>query len=922
MKHLIINLFFISFVAIASAQISSKPDLKNLISTVNEFNERQSLEKLYLQTDKPDYMVGDTLWFKAYLFDATYFTAAPKSGLMYIEIANDSNKLMKRIMLPIISGLSMGQIVLDSTLTPKGSYILRAYTNWMQNFGEDYIFKKQFYIGSMAGTEWLVNYHTDLKKEEGKDKAELNLKFSRLDKMHVALKDLQLVATDGKRNWGKAKVQTDIDGTLKVNLDLPEKVDAARMSLHLQDLSKNAAHGKLNVPLILNRPDHIDLQFMPEGGDLIADIPGFVAFKAINEDGRGVNISGKIYDSKGQEVATFNAVHKGVGSFYLRPMSAEVYSARLNLPDGTTKTYALPPVKTSGISLSVRNPLEHDSCEVVVRGTPDLIAAGQSYFLVGQARGVVCFAGLMNIKKEGARLKIHKKEFPAGIVRIILAGTDHKVRNERLIFVDHADQLNIRLDADKAVYRQRDSVVMHINVTDKDGNPVQGDFSMAVTDDNQVKIDTMGSGSILSHMLLTTELKGRVEDPGYYLQAGTNTERWQHLDQLLLAQGWVGYNWNDIFKPLKSPFAFEAEPRFEIRGKVSNVFNKAVSNTGINLFSKRPLVVIDTVTDEKGSFTFKDIFPVDTATFFIQARNKRGKSFNVGIEMEEFKPPVFAEISQRMIPWYVNIDTGRWSAAKKQFLLINEVNRITGRNMLREVAITAKKVIKDSKNLNGPGEADLIIDQEDLERMGRMTLGELLEKRLKGFMVRFNREGNRYYVLKDMAMHLIIDGIDVKYGNPEGISQYEYMKEFFDYYDAENIKGIEVMTSSKYQMKYSTEYGEFADKPWEHAYIEVTTRSGQGPFFKKTVGTYLYKPLPFSSAKKFYAPKYSSGSTADMTDIRSTIHWAPYIVTDKNGMATVTFYTADNPGSYSLILEGADMKGNFGTKTSLLKVEK
>src|SRR5690606_6938384 len=122
-------------------------------------------------------------------------------------------------------------------------------------------------------------------------------------------------------------------------------------------------------------------------------------------------------------------------------------------------------------------------------------------------------------------------------------------------------------------------------------------------------------------------------------------------------------------------------------------------------------------------------------------------------------------------------------STKKQFFLKNEVDRITGRNMLKEVVITTKKTVKDSKNLNGPGGADLVIDQLELEKSGRMTLGELLEKRLQGFSQKRDKAGNHYYTLKGMVLHLIIDGIDVKFGQPDDVSQYAYMKEFFDYYD-------------------------------------------------------------------------------------------------------------------------------------------
>ena len=110
--------------------------------------------------------------------------------------------------------------------------------------------------------------------------------------------------------------------------------------------------------------------------------------------------------------------------------------------------------------------------------------------------------------------------------------------------------------------------------------------------------------------------------------------------------------------------------------------------------------------------------------------------------------------------------------------------------------------------------------------------------------------------------------------------------------------------------------------PWDNAFIEITTRSGHGPFVKKAVGTYVYRPMPISIPKQFYAPKYKMDSVPDMTDIRTTIFWAPNIITDKDGKATISFYTADAPGKYTIIAEGADLDGDVGVKRASIGVEK
>jgi hypothetical protein len=87
-------------------------------------------------------------------------------------------------------------------------------------------------------------------------------------------------------------------------------------------------------------------------------------------------------------------------------------------------------------------------------------------------------------------------------------------------------------------------------------------------------------------------------------------------------------------------------------------------------------------------------------------------------------------------------------------------------------------------------------------------------------------------------------------------------------------------------------------------------------------GTYLYKTLPFTLAKQFYSPKYmvKNRSTAAGTDLRSTIFWDANVTTDKEGKATVSFYSADRRSNYTVVMEGSDMNGQLGYKKHIITV--
>ena len=923
LRYIIALSFFFSLHSFTvCGQTTAGDQLQSSINAINNVREQFPVEKLYLQTDKPNYLQNDTLWFKAYLLNADFLTAATRSGLLYIELDDDNNRCVKRMMVPVVDGLSWGYMALDGGEINEGSYTLRAYTNWMRNFGEDRIFEKGIYIASVGERSHLVT--TDFKEARQGDKENIRarLLFVNLNKQPVRLQDMQIRVMDGKHTLLKNKATTGLDGDLDINFNIPGNTSSQKLSIVTHDINKNYSDTiNYTIPVVINNPENIDLQFMPEGGTFLAGIPAKIGFKAINEDGRGIEVSGKIYDSKQQQVATFQSLHKGMGSFSFIPQAGETYIAKLTLPDSGTKSYPLPLVNKSGISLAVNNNIAGDSLQVNVSATPDLLnAAAAELYLMGQSRGVVCYAAHLTLKYATLINQVPKSAFPTGITRFTLLNSANLPLAERLVYINHNDNLQISVATNQKIYAPHDSIALNIRVSDKAGKPVRGSFSVAVTDDSQVKTDSIGI-NILNDMLLTADLKGTVEEPAYYFE-GNTPQRAIALDNLLLTQGWVGYDWKQVFGP-PMQVQYKPEPQFAIRGTVTNVFNKPVAGTEVTVLSKKPLFVADTVTDTQGRFMFSGFLPVDTASFLIDAKNKHGKNFNVGINIDEFKPPVFTLLTQQETPWYVNSDMALFSGLNNQVIKQQQEAQLQGPgHILKTVIIKDKKVIKGSKNLNGPGEADQVLDEQDMLKAGKTTLGDMLAQKIKGFGEGFSGRLLNYHIY-DEPVKFVIDGMFLdRFYSPTGEvnSYYQYIKQYLNYFTAEDITGIEVMYNLRYNAQYVTDYISARNVGDPIAFIEITTRSGKGPFMLTTAGTYLYKPLPATLPKQFYRPRYALKQAPNGTDLRSTIHWEPNMVTDAAGRATVSFYSADKPTGYTIIIEGTDLNGSIGFVRSKINI--
>lgn len=908
---------------IACGQTITSKVLRDGLTAIKAAGDRLPIEKLYLQTDKPYYSSGDTIRFKAYLLDADFLVPSTRSGLLYVELDNASGTAVKRVMVPVNAGLSWGELVPDGKDVREGNFTLRAYTNWMRNFGEDYVFKKAIYVSTTSGAATLVRTAFKPDSAAGRNKVAAGLYFASLDNNALILKDIQLRVTDGKRTLARDKVTTGLDGGLKFNFGLTDKTGFKNLLIKAQQTGIGVDTSTLTIPIIINRPEKTDLQFMPEGGNLLAGINTKVGFKAIGEDGKGAALTGKIYNSKQQEITAFKTIHAGMGSFGFTPQAGESYHARITSPKGITKEYPLPSVNLSGTSLAVK-PLNGDSLLITINSTTDLRDKPTIYYLIGQSRGVVCYARAFSFGNNmPVKEVLPNSLFPTGIARFTLFGQDNRPLNERQVFINQHDELQVRISTDKQNYTIRDSIAVAIEVKDKDGKPVQGSFSLAVTDDNQVKTDSSGS-NILNNLLLISDLKGNIENPGYYFAGDKAVE----LDNLLLTQGWIGYSWKEVFSLGKTPIVYTAEKEFVVKGTVTNAFNKPVAGSKLILISNNPLELNETTTGKDGRFYFKGLVPIDTALFKIQARTRKGSSFNINISGEEFSPPKFNPAGQ-VSPWYVNPDTLLLANVNTKMAQQKAMDNLMGNGLrLKEVTIKARKTIPGSKNLNGPGEYDSAFDEKDMVKANKMTLGDFLEKSIRGYVVSgIWGRAPWDYVLKGKRIHFIIDGMDLEYGYTfhDNNERQRFIKNNLAYFTAEDITGIEVLYNLRFIGSYGMQYmpiGQKLPNNAEHAYLEITTRAKKGPFMRVTPGTYVYKTLPFSLPKEFYRPKYnvSNRNIAIGTDFRSTIHWAPNVITDSAGKARLSFYSADKPGIYTVIVEGTDLQGQIGYRKQKINV--
>lgn len=938
-------------------------EVSKLLAASDSLRKKLPIEKVYLHTDKPYYNIGDTIWFKSYILDAAQLKASGQSGLLYVELYNDSAEVVRRISVPIKNGLAWAQIPLSPIVFPEGGYTLRAYTNWMQNFGSDYEFRKRFHLGLPGEKNWLVKSSPNISSTAQADQLNVELQLSKTDKTPVVLRDVEVLLYEGSKYLYKEKLQTNTEGKLNFSKVLKDKTDINNLRVVLGSLHEADEGQLLSIPLKIQRSQKIDLQFLPEGGHLVEGIQSQVAFKAIGEDGKPMNVNGRILNSKGAEVAVFNSLVNGMGSFSLNPQRNERYHAILIQPVETKERIELPLAAIEGTVMHIENPLQSDHLSLNISASANAISVDSTYFLVGMSRGVIQYAE--KLIDPLARLEIPKMRFPTGITKFTLLRGQQPI-NERMVYIDHQDQFQISIKPEKDNYLKRDSVALEIEVKDKSGIPVKGNFSIAITDDTQVKADQQGNQSIRTSLLINSELKGKIENAGYYLNT-TDSTVWKALDHLMLSQGWTGYSWNDLFHPV--PTKYKAEKRQEIVGKVTNLLNKPVSGSQVLISSQKPSFINTVFTGKDGYFNFRDLPQIDSGSFFIQAKTASGKTKSFGaVELEHMRFPEVPEtFRDKVFPWYVNNDSTLLNYVSLKAAKAREESLKQSGIALREVKITTKKIIKNSMNRNGPGKADLIFDEKDIKESTVLNLYQLLKQKLPGIKVVYERgvptlKYNKYLVVVEIdggGLPIVLDVPYTKENLIEELSQFQIA----------TFKGMEVMYSRDFMRNYALNppMEAFTGEQISKSEIAFSTGSGfihpeglpgvgivdlDGPFYKSGYrGGYLearvniltnvapeiavvgittgnqrgwyrnespdfatYRPVPLMKAEQFYSPKYTAKpEEVAEPDYRSTIYWEPNLVTDANGRAKVFFYTSDVKGKYTISVEGVDFKGGMGS---------
>lgn len=554
-------------------------------------------EKIHVVTDRDMYCAGDTVWLRTFVVDAISLQNAGLSKYAYIELRNPFKEVVNRIKLIDRDGVFSGYIPLAEDM-PEGDYTLVAYTAFSENQGKDYFFRKPLRIEAPYSSKYKID--TEFTNAgEGEVKGHFSLKSLRGDKMHYT-----------SMSW------TMPDGSTLEFADSPRGFSRKFKRDKGEDvvLVKFGDYAKY-VP-IYYPVGSTEMQFYPEGGWLIAGVPCEVAFKATDEDGRGVAVSSKVLDKDGTEVASFSSSHKGMGKVSFVPEKDMTYKAEYIGPEGVVR-YAEIGTPKPGMA-SLRYVSSRKRSVFSVAG-----GEGMDLELILACRGKGIIATPISFEKP---ISINKEDLPTGLYQALLVSpNDSMVVSERLFFIG-ADRPMPEMSSIST-----DSMAIKIQL------PIEGNGDCSVRVLNYYNGNKDQALDARTQLLLQSELRGRIEDPGYYFSE-ENRDADRNLDLLMMVNGWSRYNLPDVIMGKYTEPSIPLEIGQEISGKVRSRWrNKPLE--GVAVYAIAPKKNFGTVaeSDANGEFHLDGFdFPEGTAFIFRAMNEKGGNEGNYDVTDMEY----------------------------------------------------------------------------------------------------------------------------------------------------------------------------------------------------------------------------------------------------------------------------------------------
>jgi hypothetical protein len=616
-----------------------------------------------------------------------------------------------------------------------------------------------------------------------------------------------------------------------------------------------------------------------------------------------VEVKGTIKDNTGAVITNFESEHDGMGRFVLEPKPGATYTAEWQDEKKQLRKTPLPAPKKSGVVMRI---MQQENKEgFVVRRTADAPEEMKILWIIGYFNQQVVYKARLNMKETfmiGGAIPI--EGIPSGILQFTVFDEKWNALAERIAFINKEDYFfSTRLTPVLKDTKKRGKNVIEIEVPDT----LRCNLSLAVTDAGLSKADP-DAENIVSRLLLSGDLKGYVHNPYYYFLGTDETIR-GHLDLVMMTHGWRRFKWEDLAAGKLLTIKYPRENYLSLTAEIAGVpLAQIPKNTELNVFleakdSSRQIFSLG--IDSTGKFKEDGLIFFDTVKVFYQFNNNKFLSTRGTMNFTNGTWKGASALRPDSL-WRVPIpvdssvlERGKFfafAAEKIKPELERKVKTLEAVTVRAKSRSTVQQMDENytSGLFRGSDAAsfDLV---NDPFATGALNIFQYLQGKVAGLQIN-NATGGGTPALswRQGTPTLFLNEMQV---------------------DASTIQNIPVSDVAYIKAFRPPFFG--APGGGAGGAIAIYTRKGNeqpaNSTNTPTPGLEKGKLVGYAPPKEFYSPDYTKESPLnDIADVRTTLYWAPYILTDAgNRRVTITFYNNDISGKLRVILEGMNAEGRL-----------
>ena len=779
---------------------------------------------------------------------------------------------------------AQGQLLNPDSLTKR-------FVNYSENSLQEKIYvhtDRELYLASEI--LWFKLYHVNTTSNK-------SIEFSKVAYVEIIDKNLKPVL--------QAKISID-NGSGSGSLYLPVSTPSGNYQLRaysswMKNFSPDYYFEK-NIKIVnaLTKPEkkqasisdeNYDIQFFPEGGNMVESLTIKLAFRAINSQGKGIDFRGTLVDEGNNTLLSFKPLKFGIGSFAFTPEKGKTYRALIEIPGSKTIVKDLPATKT-GYVLRLEN-AGKEQIKVKIQANEGML--NQKLILFIHTRQNKNTSESITLSNGNAEFLLEKSKLSEGISHFTLFNLSGKALAERLYFIRPSNHLNLGIKADKSTYSNRSKVSIELSSKDEKGLEVDANASISVFSSNVVASD---DADIFNYLWLKSDLKGNIESPAYYLK-NTDSVAEEALDNLMLTHGWRKFVWQEVISKNSPEFSYVPEIDGPIiQGRI--IDNRTQSPSGnilayLSLPGKK-LHLYGARSNSSGIVNFHTRGIYGLVQLVAQTDTQQDSIYKIEI----LSPFSKVYSNTKFSEFTLDEELRKLLSAQS---LSSQVQNVYSSNRLRSfypalIDSTAFYLKPDKTYL-----LDNFVRFNTMEEVLREYVSEVPVTRQKDdFSVWVTVRPHLVNVPRSVKPLIILDGVPIFDAGNKIIK-----------YNPKNVRSLDVVAQKYFLGTLNFE-----------GILNFTSYKGDLPDFQLDKRATITDYEGLQLKRVFYSPVYESAEQTEsrLPDFRNVLLWSPDITISSDGKKTISFYTSDQENNYTIMIQGLSSSGRAGSASLNIEVKK